>query len=130
MGTQKERAVVQANAIATEPSATTRDWSAIGRELAERFAATATEHDENDRFVADNYAYLKERGIFSAAIPADIGGGGASFAEICEIIREMAHGCGSTALAFSMHSHLLAATLWRLGQGHPVQPLLERIVNE
>jgi hypothetical protein len=29
--------------------------------------------------------------------------------EICAVIRELAHYDGSTALAFSMHSHLLAA---------------------
>jgi alkylation response protein AidB-like acyl-CoA dehydrogenase len=42
----------------------------------------------------------------------------------------MAHACGSTALALSMHTHLLAATIWRLRQGQPVEPLLKRIANE
>jgi alkylation response protein AidB-like acyl-CoA dehydrogenase len=46
------------------------------------------------------------------------------------MLRELARSCGSTALALSMHTHLLAATVWRWRQGHPVEPLLRRIAAE
>jgi alkylation response protein AidB-like acyl-CoA dehydrogenase len=45
-------------------------------------------------------------------------------------LRELAHHCGSTALALSMHTHLVAATVWRWRQGHAVEPLLRRVVDE
>src|SRR5690606_16990227 len=81
-------------------------------------------------FVADNYLELKQHRVFSAGVPAELEGGGASHAELCALVRELAHHCGSTALALSMHTHLLAATVWRWRQGQPVEPLLRRIAAE
>jgi alkylation response protein AidB-like acyl-CoA dehydrogenase len=109
---------------------TQTDWTAVVRTLGPTFAARAAAHDANDSFVADNYADLKKYKLFSAGVPAELGGGGASHAELCAILREMAHYCGSTALALSMHTHLLAATVWRWRQGHTVEPLLKRIAAE
>ena len=44
----------------------------------------------------------------------------------CEIGR----GCSSSALAFSMHTHLVATTVCRWKHGAPVEPLLRRIAAE
>lgn len=106
------------------------NWVAVAQEIGPAFAARAAQHDADDRFVADNYAELKARRVFSAGVPAEFGGGGASHAELCSMLRELAHYCGSTALALSMHTHLLAATMWRWRQGQPVEPLLRRIADE
>ena len=84
------------------------DWVAVARQLGPTFAARAAAHDANDAFVADNYAELKQHKIFSAGVPAELGGG-ASHAALCAMLRELAHACGSTALALSMHTHLLAS---------------------
>src|SRR5690349_15610714 len=106
------------------------DWRAIARELGPGFAARAATHDANDAFVADNYVELKAKRAFSAAVPRDLGGGGASHAELCALVREVAHSCSSTALALSMHTHLVAATVWRRLQGQSVDALLRRIAAE
>jgi alkylation response protein AidB-like acyl-CoA dehydrogenase len=106
------------------------DWQAVIDEIGPQFAARAAAHDANDSFVADNFADLKRRKIFSAGVPAELGGGGASHAELCALLRQLARYCDSTALALSMHTHLVAATVWRWHQGHPVEPLLKRIANE
>ena len=76
-------------------------------------AARAAAHDANDSFVADNFADLKQRRVFSAGVPAELGGGGASHAELCALLREMAQACGSTALASAMHLHVVLAAAWR-----------------
>ena len=89
------------------------DWIALAHSLGERFAARAAEHDADDSFVAENYADLKARRVFSAGVPADLGGGGASHAELCGMLRTLAQHCGSTALALSMHTHLVAVAAWR-----------------
>jgi len=102
----------------------------VARALGPSFASRAAAHDAGDTFVADNYRELKERRVFSAGVPAEMGGGGASYSELCGMLRELAHSCGSSALALSMHTHLLAATIWRYRQGQPVAPLLQRIANE
>jgi alkylation response protein AidB-like acyl-CoA dehydrogenase len=106
------------------------DWIAVVRDLGPAFAARAAAHDANDSFVAENYAALQRRKVFSAGVPTELGGGGASYAELCALLRELAHYCSSTALALSMHTHLLATTVWRWRQGHPVEPLLRRIAAE
>ena len=114
----------------TEPGTTT-DWIGIVRELGPAFAERAAAHDANDAFVADNYAALKERGVFKAAVPAELGGGGATVGELCGIIRELGHHCSSTALAASMHTHSAAmlSFLWRSGNKRP-EPLLRRVAAE
>lgn len=105
------------------------DWVAVARAMGPAFAARAAEHDATDAFVADNYRELKAQRVFSAGVPAELGGGGASYTELCAMLREIAHSCGSTALALAMHTHLLAANVWRYRQGQPA-PLLQRIANE
>jgi alkylation response protein AidB-like acyl-CoA dehydrogenase len=107
------------------------DWSDIARALVPRFAERATAHDSDDWFVADNYADLRERRILSAGVPLELGGGGASHPEMCEVLRTLAHGCGSTALALSMHTHTVLTTVWRWRHANaPVEPLLRRIAAE
>jgi len=116
----------------TASAATTTDWIAKTKELAADFATRAAEHDADDTFVAENYAKLREAKLFSAPVPAELGGGGATFAQHCEMIRTLGRACGSTALAYSMHSHLLQALIWRHRHAAvpPAEPLLRRIAKD
>jgi len=83
-------------------------------ELGPRFAARAAEHDAEGTFVAENYQDLRDYKMFSAAILNELGGGGASHSEMCEILRELAHYDSATALSFAMHSHLLTTLSFRV----------------
>jgi hypothetical protein len=87
-------------------------WLELVHNLGKDFIGRAAEHDRDDTFVSQNYAELKKHHFFSALIPPELGGGGVSHAQMCDILRTMAQYCGSTALAFSMHQHLLAANIW------------------
>jgi alkylation response protein AidB-like acyl-CoA dehydrogenase len=97
-------------------------WIEVAHSLGEEFAGRAQAHDEDDTFVSRNYAALKERRVFSAAIPEELGGGGASHREVCDMLRILAQYCGSTALALSMHQHLIAATIWKYRRGQGGEP--------
>lgn len=118
--------------IATAPTTTSTNWLATAKTLSDEFATRAAAHDADGTFVAENYAAMRAAKLFSAPIPGDLGGGGATFAEHAAIIRTIARGCGSTALAYSMHSHLLQATIWRHRHNAtpPAEPLLRRIAKE
>lgn len=108
-----------------------RDWSATAARLAPQLAADAARHDAEDAFVADNFARLKAEGFFKALVPVELGGYGASHEEICDAIRVVGAACGSTALAFSMHSHLVAVAAWRWRhQNAPTDGLLKRVAAE
>ena len=94
--------------------------------------AGAAEADDHDRFVAENYARLRAAGLVEAGVPVEHGGGGAEVAELAEMLRILAHGCSSTALAFAMHTHQVAipAWRWRHRQVAAMEPLLRRIAAE
>jgi alkylation response protein AidB-like acyl-CoA dehydrogenase len=107
------------------------DWVAIAAELVPAFAARAAGHDADDTFVSENYADLRRRRVFSAAVPAELGGGGASHAEMCEMLRTLAHGCSSTALALSMHTHQVLVPAWRWRHERaPIDGLLRRLAAD
>ena len=108
------------------------DFAAIAEELGKDFAARAEHADETDSFVAENYAQLKTSGLVEASVPAELGGGGASIHELGEMLRVMARHCGSTALAFAMHTHLVTTPSWRWTHQKivAVEPLLKRVAAE
>lgn len=93
------------------------DWHGLAAKVGERLAARAAEHDADGTFVADNYALLREHRLFSAGIPAELGGGDATHSDICAIVRTLGKSCGSTALSFAMHSHPVAANVFKYRRG-------------
>ena len=80
-----------------------------------------------DVFVVEHYDVLKEHKVFSALVPADLGGGGVRHSAMCAFLRQLAHYCPSTALALSMHQHLVAAAAYNHRNGRPGKKLLERV---
>jgi len=106
------------------------DLAQTAESLGQRFAAAADQ--DEDRFVAENFKALKEAGLVQAGVPRELGGGGATVAELAEMLRVLAHHCGSTALAFSMHTHQVAIPAWRFTHQKvaAVEPLLKRVANE
>lgn len=113
------------------PEPSTADWHELTRTLGRRFGERAAEADRDDRFVAENYAELKAYGFFSAGVPVELGGGGVSHADLGAMLRELARHCGSTGLAFAMHTHQVATAAWRWKQQKaPVDVLLRRIAAE
>ncbi len=108
---------------------TARDFQQAITELGPVLRERAARCDAEDSFVAENYPALKQHKLFSMLVPQELGGGGASFRQLCDVIRSIAQHCASTALAFSMHQHLVAATVFRHQKGLPVAKLLEKIAS-
>ena len=102
-------------------------WIKIVHEVGPGFAAKVAKHDAEDSFVAENFAVLREKKIFSAMVPKDLGGGGATHGEMCDILRELAHYCSSTALALSMHQHLIGFQRFQHEHGKPGKAVLEKV---
>jgi alkylation response protein AidB-like acyl-CoA dehydrogenase len=107
------------------------DWVSLMHELGREFATRAAKHDHEDSFVAENYAALRAHDAFAAGVPTELGGGGASHRELCEMIRVVSRYCGSTGLAFSMHTHLIGTLsyAWRSGNKAP-EGVLRRVAAE
>jgi alkylation response protein AidB-like acyl-CoA dehydrogenase len=109
-----------------------RGAAEIARELGPVLAARADATSDEDNYVADNVALLKTSGLVEAAVPRELGGGGADVDELAAMLRTLAYRCGSTGLAFSMHTHQVAIPAWRWQhqKAAAVEPLLKRIANE
>src|ERR1700761_2600152 len=104
----------------------------IARGLGPVFAQRAAEATDEDSFVADNFALLKTSGLLEAGVPSELGGGGANVDELAAMLRVLGQHCGSTALAFAMHTHQVAVPAWRWTHQKvaAVEPLLKRIAAE
>jgi alkylation response protein AidB-like acyl-CoA dehydrogenase len=109
---------------------TASEWLSLVEQLGKGFRARSEEHDRTDTFVAENYRELKEHGFFAAAIPEELGGGGASHGTMCDILRVMAQHCPSTALAHSMHQHLVAANIWKYKRGEGSEQMLRMVAEK
>jgi alkylation response protein AidB-like acyl-CoA dehydrogenase len=103
------------------------DLQALVQIIGPRFAEGAAERDQGDVFVAKHYDVLKQHKVFSALVPAELGGGGVRHSTMCAFLRQLAHYCPSTALALSMHQHLVAAAVYNHRNGRPGKQLLERV---
>ena len=79
------------------------------RRLAPRFAARAAEHDRDGSFPADDFADLRQSGLFGLMVPSRLGGMGAGFADYAAVAYELARGNGATALVFNMHASVTGA---------------------
>ena len=104
----------------------------IARELGTIFEQRVHEATDEDKFVAENFASLKKSGLVEAGVPVELGGGGATVDELASMLRILGYHCGSTALAFAMHTHQVAIPAWRWihQKAAPVEPLLKKIAQE
>jgi alkylation response protein AidB-like acyl-CoA dehydrogenase len=103
--------------INMKESDTPKDWPSLAKRLAQEFSGRASDYDVEGSFVQQNYADLRDYKLFSAGIPAELGGGGASYEELCGVIREIGSQCGSTGLTYAMHSHPVAVNVIKYLKG-------------
>ncbi len=101
-------------------------WIAAARDLVPDLADRAAALDASGEFAHDSYDLVRAHRLPSMLVPAELGGGGASFAEACAVLAELARGCPATSLALSMHQHLVAAQVWRHHRELPA-PVLAKV---
>ncbi|MFJ7286921.1 MULTISPECIES: acyl-CoA dehydrogenase family protein [unclassified Curtobacterium] len=87
------------------------DRTALVVDIAARFA---DEVDRDARPPREAIAAMKEHGLLAAAVPVELGGEGATLAELSVIATELGRACAATAMVFAMH-HGQAMALWRHG---------------
>jgi alkylation response protein AidB-like acyl-CoA dehydrogenase len=92
-----------------------------------RFGERAPTYDLENRFFDEDFEELRNSGYLTCAVPADLGGGGFSLADVCRAQRRLAYRAPATALAVNMHIYWtgVAADLRRMGD-----PSLEWLLKE
>ena len=122
---------IQALRKSPEPPAATPRWRALLGQIGPQLAEEGRRCDRANAFVGANMAMLREHGFLELGVPAELGGDGLSRTELSAMLRELAHYCGSTALALAMHTHVAAAAAWRWRhQKAPTDGLLKRVAAE
>src|SRR5579863_1743987 len=66
-------------------------------------AAAAEQVDREARFPKEAIDALRAEGLLAAYVPAELGGGGASLAEVGAVTSVLARRCASTAMIYAMH---------------------------
>ena len=73
------------------------------RSLAADFASRAAQHDREASHPLENYAALRDAGLYALNVPTELGGAGVGLLGYSLAAEELAQGCASTALSFNMH---------------------------
>lgn len=103
-------------------------WAA---EIGQRIARHSAEHDREGTFVQEAYELFRESGYLTLAVPRDLGGKGATIAQVAAAQAEMAKHCPSAALAVSMHLHITLFQSWRYRRNMPgAEATLRRVATE
>lgn len=93
--------------------------------------ASAARHDRDGTFVTEAFQALHDEGLLALAVPVELGGLGATPRQVAAVQRELAHHCGSAALASSMHQHVTAFTAWRYRRDLPgAEATLRRVADD
>ncbi|MGA6161534.1 acyl-CoA dehydrogenase family protein [Amycolatopsis magusensis] len=88
---------------------------ALADSLVETFRDRAAAHDADNTFPFDNYEDLRAAGLLKLSIPEELGGLGATQAELIPVLERLATGDGATALAVNMHITPMGqwSSVWR-----------------
>src|SRR5262249_19221548 len=96
-------------------------------EIAGKYAADV---DAKARFPSETFAALRQERLLSAAVPRELGGGGADLQELASMCMELAQGCASSGMVLAMH-HIQVACIARHGAGAPeLRAYLEELVEK
>lgn len=103
--------------MTTTTAPTTQDWIATATAVGTKLSDGVAERDRTGEFSTEAFDLLRSSGLSAALVPVEFGGGGVSHREMGEILRVLGRHDPSTAVAFAMHTHLVAAQVWRHKHG-------------
>jgi len=103
-------------------------WGQTAHALAAQFAARAAGHDREASFPFENFAQLHAAGLLTLAAPRELGGQGATLAQLAEVIGAIGQGDAATALVLAMQ-YLQHRSMGRPGGRWP-EALARRLVHQ
>lgn len=115
---------------ATADTADNVDRATVPETIAAELAPHARSLDLEPSNLARSYAVLRRAGYLAMPVPAGLGGGGATLADVVRAQRFIAARCSNTALAVNMHLFQVGALAdrWRADGG--AEQLLRSIADD
>jgi acyl-CoA dehydrogenase len=103
----------------------------LAAELGQQFGAHAAEHDRDGTFVREAFDIMRDAGYLALAVPAELGGMGATIGQVAAAQAEMARYDASAALAVTMHLHITLFGAWRYRREMPgAEAMLRKVVDD
>jgi isovaleryl-CoA dehydrogenase len=87
-------------------------------------APLAYEIDRDERFPKEAFRRLAELQVLGITAPAEYGGAGAGYMEMCIVTEELAVHCGSTAATYADHADLCIDNIRRNGRPNQLSKYL------
>ena len=104
---------------------------AWAEEIGQAISEHTARHDRDGTFVTEAYEAMQEAGYLALAVPAELGGKGATIRQVAMAQRELARHDGAAALASVMHHHVVLFTAWRYRRDMAgAEATLKRIADE
>jgi acyl-CoA dehydrogenase len=106
------------------------DWSTRARAVAAIAATHAVDVDIAARFPAEACAALKEQRLLGVMVSRDLGGEGASIADVADICYLLGQSCSSTAMIYAMHQIKVACVTRHMRDNAMLANTMRRLCAE
>jgi acyl-CoA dehydrogenase len=110
---------MEAPSILRSANFTSGDLSTRARAVAAIAANNAIAVDEGSRFPAEACTALKEQRLLGVMVSRDLGGEGASIADVADVCYQLGQACASTGMIYAMHQ-IKVACVTRHMRDNPV----------
>jgi hypothetical protein len=114
----------------TAETEATIDWVELAQGIGSELRAEAAARDRDGEISADAFEILRASGLTSALVPGDFGGGGATYADLGRVLRTLSRYDPALGVTLSMHSHVLAAQVWRHHHGMDAETVFRKVVDD
>jgi isovaleryl-CoA dehydrogenase len=92
-------------------------------------APLAYEIDRDERFPAESFKRLAELGVLGITVPAEYGGAGTGYTEMCIVTEELARFCASTSATYADHADLCIDNIRRNATDNQKQKYLPSLCS-
>jgi len=104
------------------------EWLEIADTLAEQLASTASVRDQTGGHAHEQRELIRDSGLLSLSIPAELGGAGQPWSLIYQVVRRLARADSALAHIFAFH-HLQVSSVLLYGNDHQIRHYLTRTAN-
>src|SRR5580698_9570426 len=121
---------MEAPSILRSANFTAGDLSTRARAVAVIAANNAIDVDAASRFPAEACAALKEHRLLGVMVSPDLGGEGASIADVADVCYLLGQACSSTAMIYAMHQIKVACVTRHMRNEGVLANIMRRLCAE